>query len=131
MAKTKIPKQVAGVKVPKKIRKKGDKLIAAAEQHPILAELAASALLAAAAALRDGGKRRVIKDEAEAFATKVKSDGAELKAAIKAATSDALRQLSETLAGSAEAIRSEPAPLVKPPKPPKAPKPPKSRKKAK
>jgi len=53
--KAKIPKQVAGIKVPKKLRKAGNKAVKLA-QDPIVGEVVAAALLSAAAALRDGGK---------------------------------------------------------------------------
>lgn len=49
----KLPKQVAGVKVPKKLRKIGGKALELAQQ-PVVSEIAAAALLAAAKALRDG-----------------------------------------------------------------------------
>ncbi|TFI56488.1 hypothetical protein E2493_20005 [Sphingomonas parva] len=52
--KTKIPKQVAGIKVPKKLRKAGNKAVKLA-QDPIVGEVVAAALLSAAAALREGG----------------------------------------------------------------------------
>lgn len=47
MAKVKIPKRVAGVKVPKKVRKKAKKAIRAAES-PVVREFAAAALGAVA-----------------------------------------------------------------------------------
>lgn len=52
-----LPKQIAGVKLPKKFRKSGDKVIDALS-HPLIADFAAAALIAAATALRDGGKPR-------------------------------------------------------------------------
>ena len=53
-SKTKIPKTVAGIKLPKKLRKAGNKAVKLA-QDPIVGEVVAAALLSAAAALRDGG----------------------------------------------------------------------------
>lgn len=50
--KTKVPKRVAGVKVPKAVRQAGRTALKLAEQ-PIVSETVAAALLAAAAALRD------------------------------------------------------------------------------
>jgi hypothetical protein len=47
------PKTIAGVKVPKKLRKLGDQAVKAAK-NPVVSEVVAGALLAAAAALRDG-----------------------------------------------------------------------------
>ena len=47
MAKNKLPKRIAGVKIPKKLRKRGGKLYALVN-NPLLADLVAVALLAAA-----------------------------------------------------------------------------------
>ncbi|MCM8729656.1 hypothetical protein ACFO8O_01550 [Hephaestia sp. GCM10023244] len=47
--KTKLPKQIAGVKIPKKLRKKGGKLLAALDT-PVGRDLAAAGLMAAIAA---------------------------------------------------------------------------------
>ena len=51
--KNKIPKQVAGIKVPKKLRKAGNRAVKLA-QDPVVSEVVAAALLSAAAALREG-----------------------------------------------------------------------------
>lgn len=48
----KLPKQIAGVKVPKHLRETGGKLVEAM-RHPLFADVVAAALIAAAAALRD------------------------------------------------------------------------------
>lgn len=57
-AAVKLPKRIAGVKVPKSVRSGGEKLVDALS-HPLIADIAAAALLAAAAALRDDkGVRR-------------------------------------------------------------------------
>ncbi|HEX8063473.1 MAG TPA: hypothetical protein VF535_09665 [Allosphingosinicella sp.] len=50
--KVKIPKRIAGVKVPKSVREAGRQALKLAEQ-PAVSETVAAALLAAAAALRD------------------------------------------------------------------------------
>ena len=47
MAKNKLPKRIAGVKIPKKLRKRGGKAYALVN-NPLLADLLAVALLAAA-----------------------------------------------------------------------------------
>jgi hypothetical protein len=52
-AETKLPKEVGGVKVPKQLRKLGNKAVQAAG-NPVVSEVVAGALLAAAAALRQG-----------------------------------------------------------------------------
>jgi hypothetical protein len=48
----KLPKRIAGVKVPKELREPGGKLLAAV-QNPLVIDLAAAALAAAAARMRD------------------------------------------------------------------------------
>ena len=47
MAKNKLPKRIAGVKIPKKLRKRGGKVYALVN-NPLIADLVAVALLAAA-----------------------------------------------------------------------------------
>ena len=51
--KTKVPKEIGGVKVPKKLRKLGNQAVKAVKD-PAVTEVVAGALLAAAAALREG-----------------------------------------------------------------------------
>lgn len=60
----KLPKTIAGVKVPKPLRKRGGKVIEALN-HPLVSDLAAAALLAAAAALRDNKGVRAAAGEAK------------------------------------------------------------------
>lgn len=55
--KRKVPKQIAGMKVPKKVRKAGNKALALAD-NPAALELAAAALTAAATALKAQGRKR-------------------------------------------------------------------------
>jgi hypothetical protein len=64
--KAKLPKEVAGVKLPKGLRKAGKKALKLAEQ-PIVGETVAAALLAAAAALREApGTKRAARAAGEA-----------------------------------------------------------------
>lgn len=49
----KLPKEIAGVKVPKQLREPGGKLLEAV-RHPLVMDIAAAALMAAAAGLRKG-----------------------------------------------------------------------------
>jgi hypothetical protein len=49
----KLPKRVAGIKVPKELREPGGKLLEAV-RHPLVMDVAAAALIAAAAGLRKG-----------------------------------------------------------------------------
>jgi hypothetical protein len=51
--KAKVAKELGGTKVPKKLRKLGDQAVKLAKE-PVVAEVVAGALLAAAAALREG-----------------------------------------------------------------------------
>jgi hypothetical protein len=51
---TKLPKRIAGIKVPKELREPGGKLLEAV-RHPLVMDVAAAALIAAAAGLRKGG----------------------------------------------------------------------------
>ncbi len=59
--KIKVPKEIAGVKVPKKVRKAGNRALEFAD-HPAALELAAAALSAAAAALQAKGRKRRAED---------------------------------------------------------------------
>jgi hypothetical protein len=49
----KLPKRIAGIKVPKELRGPGGKLLEAV-RHPLVMDVAAAALMAAAASLRHG-----------------------------------------------------------------------------
>lgn len=89
--KLKVPKRIAGVKVPKKVRKTARKALAAAD-HPVALELAVAALTAAAAALRergDGRKLAAVKEGAEA----VKDQAVRLSDVVIAAAMDGARRL--------------------------------------
>jgi hypothetical protein len=81
--KTKVPKEIGGVKVPKKLRKLGNKA-AKAVMDPAVTEVVAGALLAAAAALREG------KDPKTAV-------GAAVKSGFKGAASSGGTRLSDSL----------------------------------
>lgn len=60
--KVKIPKKIAGVKIPKEIRKAANGAIETLAEYPAISNLVASGLLAAAAAITGG---RAPKKEAE------------------------------------------------------------------
>ena len=104
-AKTKIPKEVAGVKVPKKLRKIGKKAIKLAQQ-PMVSEIAAAALLGAAAALREGkaAKRGDTPEAAEA---------AEAADAAGAAAKEAAKEAGETVSRLGDALRMLAADLAR------------------
>jgi hypothetical protein len=84
----KIPKKIAGVKVPKRVRKRAKKAIEAGAS-PVVREIAAAALGAAAA--KAGCERRF---EGRA---RVGIDGAKLGEAVRSAAIDGLRRFLEGL----------------------------------
>ena len=94
----KLPKHIAGVKVPKQLREPGGKLLEAIS-NPVVVDMAAAALLAAAAKLREApprprasgatastGNQEKPKDEA----------GSNLGTILAAAAVDGLRKIAET-----------------------------------
>lgn len=82
--KPKIPKKIAGVKIPKQARKAGDKALKLAAEHPVISDIVAAGLLAAAAALTGDRKLR---DTARELGKDVKAatSSAKAKEAAKAA----------------------------------------------
>jgi hypothetical protein len=95
-----IPKQVAGVKVPKKLRKLGNNA-AKIVKDPLLSEAAAGALLAAAAALQEGPKVKRAAGEAAGAAGdaagEAKREAGRLGAALKALALDLARRTLDNL----------------------------------
>lgn len=124
--KIKVPKQIAGVKVPKKVRKAGNKALALAD-HPAALELAAAALSAAAAALQAQGRKRRAEDVTPNLARLATSDpgadsdrgnsanAAALKLGdlVKVAALEGARRLLETKAAPNAAAAAEPAPAAR------------------
>jgi len=90
--KFKVPKRVAGVKVPKKVRKTANKALKIAE-NPLAMELAAAALAAAAASMkkRNGAAKAVaaVDDGLE----QVREQAGRLRDLIVAAALDGARRL--------------------------------------
>ena len=84
-----IPKTIAGVKVPKKLRKAGDKAVKLAAEHPVIGDIVAAGLLAAAAALTGDKKlrdaARAIGEEADETAAATKRKAGRARSAAKAA----------------------------------------------
>lgn len=88
----KIPKKVGGVKIPKEVRKAGDKALRLAAEHPVISDIVAAGLLAAAAALTGDKKLRItarelgedVKEAASASAGKASRAKAAAKAAAGA-----------------------------------------------
>lgn len=86
--KNKLPKQIAGVKVPKELRKAGASAVRLME-HPVVSDLVVAALLAAAVALKDNKSVRdaagAVGDEAGEAAAGTARVAGKAKVALKAA----------------------------------------------
>jgi len=78
---TTLPSTIAGIKIPKDIRKAGAKIA----EHPIISDIVAAGLLAAAAALSNEGVRRKTAKAAGDAATDVAKSTSRAKVAVKAA----------------------------------------------
>lgn len=88
----KLPKQIAGVKVPKELREPGGKLLAAV-RHPLVLDIAAAALIAAAAGLRnEGAKARAATPDSGSPKPKA---GADIGAILAATALEGVRRLTE------------------------------------
>lgn len=57
MSRPRLPKRVAGMKLGKRWRRRGDRLLAAA-RHPLVADLTAAALVALAGAVKERARSR-------------------------------------------------------------------------
>lgn len=125
----KLPKRLAGVKIPKALRNQGHH-IAALARHPLVADIIAAGLVALAASLRDNPKvkqaaaktKDVAGDVAEAAAAVVKPEAkpaAEPKPAKPAAKP---KPKAAKPAKAAEAVAKKPAPRAKSPRRAPAPK---------
>ena len=90
--KLKVPKRIAGVKVPKKVRKTANKALKLAD-NPLAMELAAAALAAAAASMksRNGNARAAAGDEDQLEA--VREQAGRLRDLIVAAALDGAKRL--------------------------------------
>ncbi|WP_129792279.1 hypothetical protein [Sphingosinicella sp. CPCC 101087] len=93
MAKVKIPKRVAGVKVPKKVRKQARKAIKATES-PVVRSFAAAALGAMAEARAAQAVARTLRNGREPGRT-VAIDGDRLAETIRTAALDGMRRFLE------------------------------------
>ena len=93
----KLPKRIAGVKVPKELRKAGNKLAKFA-QEPLAREIALAALAAALAARKDARKtaRKVASEGGDAAEDAVQGAGW-VSAALGAAALEAGRRVLEAL----------------------------------
>jgi hypothetical protein len=122
--KTKVPKRIAGVKVPKKVRRTANKALKFAD-HPVAMELAAAALTAAAAALRtkkNGGPKATAAAVERGFET-AREQAGQLRDVIIAAALDGARRLMDAGEASVPEPAEEPKAAAAAPKPAPKPKP--------
>jgi hypothetical protein len=90
---TKLPKEVAGVKIPKKLRKAGSAAMDLAQQ-PIVGELVAAALTAAAASLmKDTKAGKTVRREAADATSETIREASAIGTAVKQVLLDAAREL--------------------------------------
>lgn len=93
---SRVPRQIAGMTIPDELRRQGETLLRVAES-PVMADIAAAALLAAAAALKNEPHvRAAASDAGEALTSGAKAagrKGEQVGAIIKAAAIEAARQL--------------------------------------
>lgn len=96
------PKRIAGIKVPKRMRKRLGKA-GGVLQHPLVADLTAAALIAAAAALRDNKKvrsaARKAKSKAGDAANEVGAGVASLGTIIAAKAREGAEYMGDAYAG--------------------------------
>lgn len=107
MTKVKVPKRVAGVKVPKKVRKQAKKALKAAE-NPMVREFAAAAIGAATKAQAQARARSArpgsgASGEAAPARAVARIDGDRLVEAVRVAAADGLRRFLE---GFEEGLRT-------------------------
>ena len=99
--KNKIPKKVGGVKIPKEVRKAGDKALKLAAEHPVISDIVAAGLLAAAAALTGDKKLRQtaleLGEDAKEAASASVAKGSRAKSVAKAAAGAMAKALRDEL----------------------------------
>lgn len=93
---TKLPKRIAGVKIPKKLRKRGGKMVDMLA-HPLVADVAAAALLAAAQAIKESKRVRsataTAREKAGELANEAGDGAASLGTVIAAKANEGARRL--------------------------------------
>jgi hypothetical protein len=97
-----IPKEIAGIKVPKELRKAGRKAVKLV-QDPVVSEAVAAALLSAAAALRAGTGGKTGSGAAASAAKGAKREASAVGDAVKLIAVDLARR---TIEGVGERQRS-------------------------
>jgi len=90
--KTKIPRTVAGLKIPKELRKAG-KVARDLSKKPLVADIAAAAMMAAAASLAKSKAGRSAGRETAQVASDAAGDALAIGSAVKRALIDAARSL--------------------------------------
>ena len=129
--KLKVPKDVGGVKVPKKLRKLGNEAAKLAKE-PVVAEVVAGALLAAAGAVRDGkdptgtvgaALKGAMKSAAGGGKNKGEGGGDRLSDSLKLIALDFARRALEPREKTDEAAQGNAQPAADPGPPAKAPAP--------
>jgi len=121
----KMPKTIAGIKVPKEVRKAAEPILAAA-RNPVVAEIAAAALVAAAGAIATRRKKPELNHAIGAARAKVAATGDSLRSTFNTLASDmadralsALEGLERNLADATGSAKMPEAP--EPPETPSAP----------
>ncbi|WP_106638597.1 hypothetical protein [Allosphingosinicella vermicomposti] len=102
-AKLKVPKTIAGVKVPKKVRTAADPVLRAVE-NPIVAEIAAAALVAAAGALT--AKKAASSPKVRATKDRIFEAGDSLKDALTNLANDMADRAITALEGIEEQVKA-------------------------
>src|SRR5262245_23079513 len=119
MTKVKVPKRIAGVKVPKKLRKQAKKMLKASAS-PVVQDLALAGLTLAATRMLDGAKaaKQAAAGAAAGEPAKGRLHGLDFAAMIEAAAAEGARRFLD----SWQAAAAAPAAAPKAPKAPRAPK---------
>jgi hypothetical protein len=111
--KGKVPKEIGGVKVPKKLRKLGNQA-AKAVKDPAVTEVVAGALLAAAAALREGKDPKTVVGAAvkSGFKGAANSGGIRLSDSLKLLAMDFAKRTLDGMGEKKEGAGDAPQPAA-------------------
>ena len=104
-----LPKKIAGVKIPKELRKAGGKAVTLAARHPVISDIVAAGLLAAAAALTDDKKMQAAAARLGEEAEEAGRKAGRARNAVKAAAGAIGQALLDEL-GDGKAAKRRPAP---------------------
>jgi hypothetical protein len=111
--KAKVPKEIGGVKVPKKLRKLGNQAVKAVKD-PAVSEVVAGALLAAAAALREGKDPKTVVGAAvkSGFKGAASTGGSRLSDSLKLLAMDFAKRTLDGISEKKEQDDNAPAPAA-------------------